>query len=147
MKIIVDADACPVTRIAENVAKKYNIPCTLVCDTSHFLESDYSTVFTVSKGADSADYKIVNLIEKGDIVVTQDYGLAAMCMSRAAFAINQNGMLYSDDNIDSLLFMRAASSKARRAGVHLKGPKKRDKSQDVHFETALCRLIESQCIN
>ncbi len=147
MKIIVDADACPVTRIAENVAKKYNIPCTLVCDTSHYLESDYSAVFTVSKGADSADYKIVNLIEKGDIVVTQDYGLAAMCMSRAAFAINQNGMIYSDDNIDSLLFMRAASSKARRAGVHLKGPKKRDRSQDTHFETALCKLIERNCVN
>ncbi len=147
MKLIVDADACPVTRIAENVAKKYNIPCTLVCDTSHFIESDYSTVFTVSKGADSADYKIVNLIEKGDIVVTQDYGLAAMCMSRGAYAINQNGMEYSNDNIDSLLFMRAASSKARRAGVHLKGPKKRDKSQDAHFETALSKLIESKRVN
>ena len=147
MKIIVDADACPVTRIAENIARKYNIPCTLVCDTSHYLESDYSTVFTVSKGADSADYKIVNLIEKGDIVVTQDYGLAAMCMSRAAYVINQNGMLYSDDNIDSLLFMRAASSKARRAGVHLKGPKKRDKSQDAHFERSLCTLIESHRVN
>ena len=147
MKIIVDADACPVTRIAENVAKRYNIPCTLVCDTSHFLESDYSTVFTVSKGADSADYKIVNLIEKGDIVVTQDYGLAAMCMSRGANAINQNGMIYSNDNIDSLLFMRAASSKARRAGVHMKGPKKRYKSQDIHFEKAFCDLIERNRVN
>ncbi len=147
MKIMVDADACPVTRIAEQIAKKYNIPCTLVCDTSHYLESDYSTVITVSKGSDSADYKIVNLLEKGDIVVTQDYGLAAMCMSRGAFPINQSGMLYSDNNIDSLLFMRAASSKARRAGVHLKGPKKRDKSQDAYFEMSLCKLIESKRVD
>ncbi len=147
MKIIVDADACPVTSIAENIAKEYNIPCTLVCDTSHQLESDYSQVFTVSKGADSADYKIVNLIEKGDIVVTQDYGLAAMCISRGAFAINQNGMLYDNSNIDSLLFFRAASAKDRRAGVRMKGPKKRDNSQDEHFKTAFCRLIESNCIN
>lgn len=147
MKLVIDADACPVTRIAEQIAKKYNIPCTLVCDTSHFLESDYSTVFTVSKGSDSADYKIVNLLEKGDIAVTQDYGLAAMCMSRGAYAINQNGMQYSDGNIEGLLFMRAASAKARRAGKHLKGPKKRDRSQDIHFETALCKLIESKCVD
>lgn len=147
MKLVVDADACPVTKIAEQVAKKYNIPCTLVCDTSHFLESDYSTVFTVSKGSDSADYKIVNLVEKGDIVVTQDYGLAAMCMSRGAYPINQNGMRYSEDNIDGLLFMRAASSKARRAGKHLKGPKKREKTQDIQFEESLCNLIKSKRVD
>ncbi len=146
MKIIVDADACPVTRIAEEVAKNYNIPCTMVCDTAHQLQSSYSTVFTVSKGADSADYKIVNLIEKGDIVVTQDYGLAAMCISRGAFAINQNGMLYSDNNIDSLLFFRAASAKARRAGVRIKGPKKRDNSQNDTFKAAFIKLIESNCV-
>jgi len=142
MKIIVDADACPVTRIAEQIAKQYNIPCTLVCDTSHRIESDYSTVFTVSKGADSADYKIVNLIEKGDIVVTQDYGLGAMCMSRGAVALNQNGMEYSDDNIDGLLFFRAASAKARRAGVRMKGPKKRESCQNDSFAAALITLIE-----
>ena len=147
MKIIVDADACPVTRIAEDVAKKYNIPCTLVCDTSHQLDSDYSVVFTVSKGADSADYKIVNLIDKGDVVVTQDYGLAAMCISRGARAVNQNGMIYNDSNIDSLLFFRAASAKARRAGVRMKGPKKRDNSQNENFKSAFCKLIESNSVD
>ena len=147
MKIIVDADACPVTSLAEQIAKEYNIPCTLVCDTSHFLQSDYSTVFTVSKGADSADYKIVNLVEKGDIVITQDYGLGAMCMSRGAVAVNQNGMRYSDSNIDSLLFFRAASAKARRAGVRMKGPKKRDQSQNESFKAALINLIESNCVD
>ena len=147
MKIIVDADACPVTSLAEQIAKEYNVPCTLVCDTSHFLQSDYSTVFTVSKGADSADYKIVNLVEKGDIVVTQDYGLAAMCMSRGAVAVNQNGMLYSDSNIDSLLFFRAASAKARRAGVRMKGPKKRDQSQNESFRAALVKLIENNRVD
>lgn len=147
MKIIVDADACPVTRIAEEIAKKYNIPCTLVCDTSHTLESDYSTVFTVSKGADSADYKIVNLVSQSDIVVTQDYGLAAMCMSRGALALNQNGLVYSDGNIDSLLFFRAASAKARRAGVRMKGPKKRENSQDDSFKIALIKLIEGNRVD
>ena len=97
----------------------------------------------MDKGADSADYKIVNMLEKGDVIVTQDYGLAAMCIARGANAINQNGMIYSDENIDGLLFFRAASAKARRAGTHLKGPKKRTAEQDTAFEKAFTDLINS----
>lgn len=141
--MIVDADACPVTRAAENLAKKYGIDCTLVLDTSHVIHSDYSRVITVDKGADSADYKIVNLIDQGDIVITQDYGLAAMCISRGAVALNQNGMVYDDENIDGLLFFRAASAKARRAGARMKGPKKRDPSQDAAFTQSLERILKS----
>ncbi len=145
MKIIIDADGCPVVNITESVAKSHSIECVIVCDTSHTFQSDYSTVFTVSKGADSADYKIVNLVSKGDIVVTQDYGLAAMCIARGAFAINQNGKLYQNDNIDSLLFFRAASAKVRRAGARIKGPKKRDKKQNECFLHSLENLINSIC--
>ena len=143
MKIIIDADACPVTRKAEKIAKDFSLECVLVCDTAHVINSDYSTVITVDKGADSADYKIVNMLSSGDIILTQDYGLAAMCMSRGAHAINQNGMIYSDDNIDGLLFFRAASAKARRAGTHLKGPKKRTAEQDTAFEKAFTDLIKT----
>ena len=142
MKIVIDADACPVTRIAEGMAKEYGIPCTLVFDTAHIMNSDYSTVITVDKGADSADYKIVNLLSRGDIVVTQDYGLAAMCLSRGACVINQNGMVYDDGNIDGLLFSRAAASKVRRAGGRIRGPKKRDPSQDAAFEQRFRKIIE-----
>lgn len=141
MKLIVDADACPVVAICESVARAQGIECVLVCDTAHKLISDYSTVITVSQGSDSADYKIVNTVQKGDIVVTQDYGLGAMCLSRGAYAINQNGMRYTDKNIDSLLFFRAASAKARRAGKHLKGPKKRDPAQNEVFKYELEKLI------
>lgn len=143
MKIVIDADACPVTKLAESIAREYGIPCTLVFDTAHIMESDYSTVITVDKGADSADYKIVNLLDKGDVVVTQDYGLAAMCIACGAAAINQNGMVYNDGNIDGLLFARAASAKARRAGAHLKGPKKRDSSQNTAFQAAFRQLIQN----
>ena len=143
MKIIIDADACPVTRIAEKIARNFLCECILVCDNAHVMTSDYSTVITVDKGADSADYKIVNMLSSGDIIVTQDYGLAAMCISRGAHAINQNGMIYSDDNIDGLLFFRAASAKARRAGKHLKGPKKRTAEQDIAFEKAFTDLIKT----
>lgn len=142
MKLIVDADACPVVAICERVAKKLCVECVLVCDTAHVLKSDISTVITVSQGADSADYKIVNSVSAGDVVVTQDYGLAAMCLAKGAYAINQNGMEYTEQNIDSLLFFRAASAKARRAGAHLKGPKKRSADQNTQFESALIKLIE-----
>lgn len=143
MKVVIDADACPVTRIAERIASGFLVECTLVCDTAHVMTSAYSKVITVDKGADSADYKIVNMLEKGDVIVTQDYGLAAMCIARGANAINQNGMIYSDENIDGLLFFRAASAKARRAGSRLKGPKKRTSDQNTAFEKAFSDLIKS----
>ena len=99
MRIFIDADGCPVTESAINFAKQHNIECYVVCDTSHEFSFNYASVITVSKGKDSADYKIVNLISPGDIVVTQDYGLAAMCLAKNARAINQNGLIYTDNNI------------------------------------------------
>lgn len=82
MKIYVDADACPVVAIVEQIAKEYEIPVTLLCDTNHVLYSDYSEVVTVGAGADAVDFKLVSLCHKGDIVVTQDYGVAAMILER-----------------------------------------------------------------
>ena len=98
MHIYVDADACPVIRIVENIAKKYNIETTLICDTNHVLTSDYSDVVTVSAGADAVDFKLVNLCTRDDIVVTQDYGVAAMALSKGAYAIHQSGKWYTNDN-------------------------------------------------
>ena len=77
MKIFVDADACPVVDIVEDIATKYNIPVTLLCDTNHVLTSDYSEVIVVGAGADAVDYKLISICHRGDIVVTQDYGVAA----------------------------------------------------------------------
>ena len=80
MKIFVDADACPVIDIVEDIATKYNIPVTLLCDTNHVLTSDYSEVIVVGAGADAVDYKLISICHRGDIVVTQDYGVAAMSL-------------------------------------------------------------------
>ena len=91
MKIYVDADACPVVAIVEQIAKEYEIPVTLLCDTNHVLYSDYSEVVTVGAGADAVDFKLVSLCHKGDIVVTQDYGVAAMILGKGAYGIHQNG--------------------------------------------------------
>lgn len=142
MELFIDADGCPVTDIAIRLAKQHNLPCTLLCDTAHQIERPGVRTITVSKGADSADFALVNLVKRGDLVVTQDYGLAAMCLSRGAIPIHQDGMVYSDANIDSLLFFRAAAKKIRNAGGRLKGPAKRTKEQDKAFEAALRVILE-----
>ena len=98
MKIYIDGDGCPVVDITIKVAKEYKLPCTIITDTSHIFNKEYADTITVEKGADSADFKIANLIEKSDIVVTQDYGLGAMCLSRGSKPINQNGLIYTDKN-------------------------------------------------
>ena len=76
MQIFVDADACPVVGIVEKVAKEHELPVTLLCDTNHVLSSDYSEVIVVGAGADAVDYKLISICHKGDIVVSQDYGVA-----------------------------------------------------------------------
>ena len=116
MQIFIDADACPVVDITVRLCKKYNKKCTIVCDYAHNITKDGAKTIIVSKGADSADFKIANLINAGDIVITQDYGLAAMCMAKSAKIINQDGLLYTKDNIDGLLFYRSEARKMRAAG-------------------------------
>lgn len=141
MRILIDADGCPVVDLTVRLAKKYGIECTILCDTSHEFNRDGAKTVVVEKGADSVDFKIVNLVGEGDIVVTQDYGLAAMCLARKAIPVSQNGMVYTDKNIDQLLFTRYVSKKIRNAGGRMKGPSKRTPEQDKAFETALEKLI------
>ena len=142
MKILIDADACPVTDIAVKIAKEYSIECIILCDTAHFIVRDGASTVTVEKGADSVDFRLVNMVENGDIAVTQDYGLAAMCLAKKAVPINQNGMIFTDNNIEKLLYTRFVSKKIRMAGGRTKGPKKRTKEQDIEFEKNLRMLIE-----
>lgn len=144
MKILIDADGCPVVDTTVRVAKKNHIDCFILCDTSHFFEKDGATTLTFSKGADSVDYALANRVLAGDIVITQDYGLAAMCLSKNAIVINQDGLEYTDDNIDALLFARYAAQKIRSSGGRLKGPKKRTRAQDHEFEVELTYLLGSQ---
>ncbi len=143
MKILVDADACPVTRIVERVAARHKIPVLLLCDTNHVLRSEYSEVKVIGAGADAVDFALLNQCQKGDIVVTQDYGVAAMILGKGAYGIHQSGRWYTNDNIDQMLMERHLSGKARRSKSkhHLKGPAKRTTQDDDRFEDALERLI------
>ena len=123
MQIFVGADACPVVGIVETIAEKYNISTTLLCDTNHILYSDYSEVIVVGTGADAVDYKLISICHKGDVVVSQDYGVAAMALGKGAFAIHQSGKWYTDENIDRMLMERHLNKKARRGSSknHMKG--------------------------
>ena len=145
MEIYVDADACPVVDIVEKTAIKYQIPVTLLCDTNHVLTSGYSEVIVVGAGADAVDYKLISVCHRGDIVVSQDYGVAAMALGKGAYAIHQSGKWYTDENIDQMLMERHLNKKARRASQknHFKGPKKRTGEDDERFEQSFERMVKA----
>ncbi len=140
-KILIDADGCPVVDAAVKIAQENKIECIIICDTSHSFQKEGAKTITVSKGPDSVDFALVNMVQAGDIVITQDYGLAAMCMARRAVPISQNGMIYDNNNIDSLLMARHTAKKIRESGGRLKGNKKRQESANVEFEEKLLILI------
>lgn len=142
MKILIDADGCPVVDHTIDVANSYDIQCVIVCDTAHSIDREGAQTIVVSCGADSVDFALLNILEKGDIVVTQDYGLAALCIAKHAMAISQDGLVFCDDNIDHLLYQRYSSQKTRKAGIRLKGPKKRTNTHNLKFIENLDNLIK-----
>ncbi|MGN0489103.1 MAG: YaiI/YqxD family protein [Ruminococcus sp.] len=146
MTIYVDADACPVVKIIEKVAKEFSVPVVLLCDTNHYLTSEYSQVIVIGAGADAVDLALINRASKGDIVVTQDYGVAALALGKGAFAIHNSGKVFSDDNIDGLLMDRHLAKKARisKSKHRLKGPKKRTADDDLRFQINLLSLISKE---
>lgn len=142
MKIIIDADGCPVVKNAVNIAKENEIEVLIVKNYAHQIEDDYATIVTVDISNDSADYYIVNHANKGDIVVTQDYGLSAMAISKGAICINQNGLIISDNNIDELLGRRHVNREARRKDGKYTKFKKRSSDDNFKFEESFIKLIE-----
>ena len=96
------------------------------------MNTDYSEVKIIGSGADAVDFALVNMCDKGDVAVTQDYGVAAMVLSKGGYCIHQSGKVFTDDNIGGLLMDRHLAKKARMAKSknHLKGPKKRIQADD-----------------
>ena len=142
MKVLIDADACPVVDIAVKLCRKYNIECVLLCDTAHTMHRDGATTLVFDKGADSVDFALVNRVDSGDIVITQDYGLASMCLAKNARILHQDGWAYTEYNIQALLFQRHESRKYRTAGGRVKGPHKRTNEQDKAFSAALETILQ-----
>lgn len=145
MKILVDADACPVVAQTARLAEKYHVPLELFCDTNHILSQPYAQIHIIGAGRDAVDVALINHCANGDIVITQDYALAAMVLAKKAYALNQNGRHYTEENIDSLLNERWINAQARRSTSknHLKGPKKRTVEDDKNFERALEKLLQA----
>ena len=141
MAIIIDADACPVTDIAIEVAKEYKIECIIVCDEAHKIERVGVETIVTPQGADAVDFYIISKVKEKDIVITQDYGLASIILSKNAYAINQDGLIYNKFNIESLLFSRHMSQKLRNSGKRTKGPKKRVSEQNENFRQSLIKIV------
>ncbi len=143
MKVLIDADACPVVDIAVQLCADHNIQCVLFCDTAHEIRKAGAITLVLDKGADSVDFALVNQAESGDIVITQDYGLASMCMAKGARILHQDGWEYTQYNIEALLYQRHTAREFRAAGGRTKGPSKRKPAQDEAFRSALSDLLQN----
>ena len=142
MKVLIDADACPVVDIAVKLCAKEGVPCLLLCDTAHAVYREDAQPLIFDKGADSVDFALVNRTCPGDIVITQDYGLASMCLGRKVRVLHQDGWEYTMDNISGLMEQRHANKKHRLAGGRTKGPSKRTKAQDEAFAKAFQQMLQ-----
>lgn len=143
MKIYIDADGCPVVNLTVEIAKEHGIEVVIVKNYAHDITSDYASVVTVDIAADSADYYIMNQVQKGDLVVTQDYGVAAIVIAKEAICITQNGLVISNANIDSLLNSRHINQQLRKTKKYYSKIKKRTRENDVSFEHKLRALIKA----
>ncbi|KAB2954670.1 DUF188 domain-containing protein [Heliorestis acidaminivorans] len=147
MKIVVDADACPkgVLQASIKVAKEYKVALWTIASFNHHIQSDHH--ITVGNASQEADLKILNVTQEGDIVVTQDWGLAAMILGKKGRCISPGGREFQADKIEFLLEERDMKAKFRRSGGRTRGMKKRTKEDDLSFERQLRRILQesSEC--
>jgi hypothetical protein len=142
LRILVDADGCPVRQIVVDVAKLKQIPVVMICDLNHRIADGYSEVVIVDCNPDEADREIFRMVQKDDIVITGDQGLAATVLPAAVAVLDFSGNKYSKLTMDAMLLARHLAAKERRAGRHGKGPKKRTDRDNQKFRERLVETIE-----
>ena len=144
MNIYVDADACPVTDIIAKSARRFNIPVTLVSSFAHFSHKEdppgVKSIY-VDTGAEAADYRIMSLVKKDDLLITQDYGLASLALAKGSIVLHHKGFQYTHENIDNLLDTRYLSAMARKSGERTKGPKPFSKEDQDNFRSLLEQFL------
>ena len=140
MRVLIDGDASPIKEIAINICIKYDVCCIIYMDYAHEYSNDYAKIVFCDKGKDSVDLKISNDCIKDDIVITQDYGLATLALSKGCIVLHNNGFIINNSNIDTLLESRYIGSKLR-GKVRIKGPKKRSMEDDLRFSNSLNNLL------
>lgn len=137
MRIIIDGDATSSISKIEEIAKNKRIECTIFCDYAHTINSEYSKIFQVSTGYQSVDMAILPYLQKDDILITQDYGLASLGLSKNCYVIHPRGIEYTHDNIDILLQNRYLNLKQKRKI----GSKKRTKEDEIRLIKTIERII------
>ena len=144
MKILVDADSCPVKELIIHIAREFSVPVILFTDTTHILSSSGCSVVTVEKGADSADIALVNYADPQDVAVTNDYGLAALLLGKQVFVMNSSGFQFTQENIDRLLFERHIAKEIRQHKKRgFKKMKPRTQQDNIDFKNSFSALIKS----
>jgi len=142
VRIVVDADACPVKREIADTARLFGVPALLVASYDHELAGEPGVeVRQVERGRDAVDLYISNLVRPGDIVVTQDFGLAALALAKGATALSNRGQLYRNETIDFLMASRHDQAKARRSGGRTKGPRAMTREDRIRFQQMLTKLL------
>ncbi|WP_027963641.1 YaiI/YqxD family protein [Halalkalibacillus halophilus] len=145
MKIFIDADACPVTNVVIEEAFKRDILVTLVKSYAHFSPNDQQpgveTIY-VDSASEAADYKLIALVKQGDMIITQDYGLASLGLNKGCHVLHHKGFVYTHDNIDQLLQSRYLSAMARKSGQRTKGPKAFTNQDQEKFRNKLIEVLE-----
>jgi Uncharacterized protein conserved in bacteria len=116
MRILVDGDACPVKAELILLAKKYHLEILIYIDVNHFLEDDYAKIIYCDQGSDSVDLMLLNKSKVNDLIITQDYGLACLGISKKLSVFNFFGEEFNNNNIDSLLFSRYVNARDRKNG-------------------------------
>lgn len=144
MRIIVDGDGCPGIFYIEKVAKEENIDLLVYSTIDHNINLDYGEVKRVDAGFQSVDMYVINDTKEGDIVISQDFGVAALALGKKAYAISPKGMIFSNDNIERLLFERHLSQKARKAGLRGKNASKRKKEDDINLYNTIKKVINQE---
>lgn len=143
--ILIDADGCPVVGQTIDMAQEYQVPVILVCDTSHIFHEPYATLLMADKGKDQSDFLLLKHAHAGDIVITQDYGLASLALAKGAIPLSQNGLRYHEGNMDQLLQSRHEHAKMRKHKQYGHIPK-RTAQADIDFmdtlETILLEKLE-----
>jgi len=141
MKILLDADGSPVRQETVSLAQEHQIPLYIISNINHMIEEPYGEILTVDHDKDAADFKILSLIEPGDLVITQDYGLASLVLAKEAHAMHHDGWFYTNFNMEALLMRRHLNAKARKKGNRPPSTKKRTELQNVKFKHSLEQFI------
>ncbi|MCD7839760.1 MAG: DUF188 domain-containing protein [Erysipelotrichaceae bacterium] len=146
MRLLVDGDGCPDVAQMKDLAKKYDIPMIVYIDYAHQLNDDYFQTVYCEVGNDSVDMKLFNDSQKDDLVITQDYGLASLLISKNIQVMHISGKTLDKDNIDFYINSRYQSAKQRHSHekTHLKGPKKRTAQTTNNFIANLNRKLKNR---